>query len=274
MVDYYSVLGVGRDASEEEVKRAYRALARRWHPDKNPGDQEAATRRFKEVSEAYQVLGDPGKRREYDSEGGEGPLPGTGRASGRRPRHTRDTTRDTRDTTRDTRGFNRNHSRAHTRDWSNHAFHTMEDLGNLGTPSPSSRRQGRARGAASHHTFLFKDPHSLFREFFGGNDPFDDLIPEHHGLLGGRGHGGLGHGGLGHGGLGHGGHPGGLGHGLRSRSLLSDLEEMEGLLAGLSGLGLGSFMGGGLLGGRVTLGPTVRATLGPTIRATGRRARL
>ena len=118
--------------------------------------------------------------------------------------------------------------------------------------------------STSPHTFLFKDPHSLFREFFGGNDPFDDLIPDHHGLLGGRGHGGLGHGG----------HPGGLGHGLRSRSLLSDLEEMEGLLAGLSGLGLGSFMGGGLLGGRATLGPTVRVTLGPTIRATGRRARL
>ena len=66
MPDYYSTLGVDRKASEEDVKKAYKALAKKWHPDKNPDNQEVATRKFKEVSEAYQVLGDSVKRREYD----------------------------------------------------------------------------------------------------------------------------------------------------------------------------------------------------------------
>lgn len=63
--DYYSVLGVGKDATPEEIKKAYRGLARDHHPDKNPGNAEAEAR-FKEVSEANDVLSDPKKRREYD----------------------------------------------------------------------------------------------------------------------------------------------------------------------------------------------------------------
>ena len=69
MSDYYSTLGVERKASEEDVKKAYKALAKKWHPDKNPNNQDVATRKFKEVSEAYQVLGDSVKRREYDRGG-------------------------------------------------------------------------------------------------------------------------------------------------------------------------------------------------------------
>jgi len=68
--DYYEVLGVERDASAEEIKRAYRKLAIRYHPDKNPGDPEAEER-FKELAEAYQVLGDPEKRARYDRFGHE-----------------------------------------------------------------------------------------------------------------------------------------------------------------------------------------------------------
>src|SRR5262245_10968327 len=76
--DYYAILGVAETATDDEVKHAYRHLALRHHPDRNPGDRRAEER-FKEVSEAYAVLMDPSRRREYDR------LRGT-RASGGRPR--------------------------------------------------------------------------------------------------------------------------------------------------------------------------------------------
>jgi molecular chaperone DnaJ len=63
--DYYEVLGVNKDASADEIKKSYRALAKKYHPDKNPNDK-AAEEHFKEIQEAYDVLGDPPKRVEYD----------------------------------------------------------------------------------------------------------------------------------------------------------------------------------------------------------------
>jgi molecular chaperone DnaJ len=71
--DYYKTLGVDKKATPEEIKKAYRKLARRYHPDRNPDDKQAEER-FKEISQAHDVLGDPEKRKQYDS--GTGPFAG------------------------------------------------------------------------------------------------------------------------------------------------------------------------------------------------------
>ena len=66
--DYYDVLGIDRNADEKTIKKAYRKLAKKYHPDMNPGDKEAEAK-FKEATEAYGVLSDPDKRRQYDQFG-------------------------------------------------------------------------------------------------------------------------------------------------------------------------------------------------------------
>ena len=75
--DYYEVLGVPKDADEAAIKKAYRALAKKNHPDVNPGDKQAEER-FKEINEAYQVLSNPQKRAQYDQFGHDGPQAGFG----------------------------------------------------------------------------------------------------------------------------------------------------------------------------------------------------
>ncbi|XP_061369217.1 uncharacterized protein LOC133312086 isoform X5 [Gastrolobium bilobum] len=86
-VDYYKVLQVDRSAKDDDLKKAYRKLAMKWHPDKNPNNKKEAEAKFKQISEAYDVLSDPQKRAVYDQYGEEGlkgqvPPPGAGGFSG------------------------------------------------------------------------------------------------------------------------------------------------------------------------------------------------
>jgi molecular chaperone DnaJ len=79
--DYYELLGVDRNASDDEIKKAYRKLAVQFHPDKNPGDHEAEEK-FKEITEAYEVLNDSSKRERYDQFGHQAFAPGAGGGGG------------------------------------------------------------------------------------------------------------------------------------------------------------------------------------------------
>ena len=72
--DYYQVLGVPRSASNEEIKKAYRKLAMQYHPDRNPGKEKWANEKFKEINEAFSVIGDPEKRARYDQFGTAGDI--------------------------------------------------------------------------------------------------------------------------------------------------------------------------------------------------------
>ncbi|KGL86426.1 DnaJ subfamily B member 2, partial [Charadrius vociferus] len=117
MVDYYEALGVSRNATAEDIKKAYRKAALKWHPDKNPDNKEYAEQRFKEIAEAYEVLSDKQKRDVYDRYGKDG-LMGAG-------------------------------------------------------PGGS-----RADAGAPEFTFTFRSAHDVFREFFGGRDPFADFFDE------------------------------------------------------------------------------------------------
>src|SRR5438876_4894124 len=67
-MDFYVILGLGRDATPGDIKRAYKRLARRFHPDINPGDRMAAAQ-FRQIAEAYETLSDPDRRRRYDAGG-------------------------------------------------------------------------------------------------------------------------------------------------------------------------------------------------------------
>ena len=80
--DYYAILGVEKTANDDELKKAYRKLAKKYHPDANPDNKKEAEAKFKEVNEAYEVLSNPDKRRMYDQFGTADPQSGFGGAGG------------------------------------------------------------------------------------------------------------------------------------------------------------------------------------------------
>ncbi|GKA41548.1 DnaJ homolog subfamily B member 4 [Tanacetum coccineum] len=71
LVDYYNILNLDKTANDDDLKKAYRKLAMKWHPDKNPNNKEEAKAKFVQISQAYQVLSDPQKRSLYDQHGEE-----------------------------------------------------------------------------------------------------------------------------------------------------------------------------------------------------------
>ncbi|XP_056289895.1 dnaJ homolog subfamily B member 6b isoform X2 [Pseudoliparis swirei] len=120
MLEYYQTLGVQKNATPEDIKKAYRKLALKWHPDKNPDHKEEAEKRFQELSEAYEVLSDENKRNTYDRHGKEGLSAGGGGGGG-------------------------------------------------------------GGGHYDHFNgggFTFRNPDDVFREFFGGRDPFADFFAD------------------------------------------------------------------------------------------------
>ncbi|XP_053326682.1 dnaJ homolog subfamily B member 2 [Spea bombifrons] len=127
MGDYYEILGVPRNASQDDIKRAYRKQALKWHPDKNPDNKEHAEKKFKDIAEAYEVLSDKQKRDAYDRYGKDG------------------------------------FSRAEASRSSDPRFHGFG--------------------------FTFRSPDEVFREFFGGRDPFSDFFDDFGMFSGVRGEG-------------------------------------------------------------------------------------
>jgi len=80
--DYYEVLGIDKNASEDEIKRAFRRMAKKYHPDANPDNKQEAEEKFKEINEAYEVLSDPQKKQMYDTYGFSGPQGYSGQGGG------------------------------------------------------------------------------------------------------------------------------------------------------------------------------------------------
>lgn len=147
--EYYEVLGVTRDASTEEIKRAYRKLALKWHPDKNLDHRENAEINFKRLAEAYQVLSDPTKRQIYNQYGKSG-LTDSGSGGGAGG------------------GF----------DAGPGGFPGFGFPGGLffGAQSPFNMFGGGGGGMFNPFNFEFRDPEQVFRECFGGTDPFSDFF--------------------------------------------------------------------------------------------------
>ncbi len=134
--DYYDLLEVGKDATQEEIKKAYRKQALEWHPDKHKENKDAAEKRFKEINEAYQVLSDTEKRRAYDQFGHSAFSPG-GAAGG---------------------GFRGN------------PFAGGGQQG--GQWGPFTYTYSTSGGGSPFAGVDFGDPFDIFESFFGGANPF------------------------------------------------------------------------------------------------------
>ncbi|XP_011632489.1 dnaJ homolog subfamily B member 6-B-like isoform X1 [Pogonomyrmex barbatus] len=166
MVDYYKVLEIQRNSSSVDIKKAYRKLALKWHPDKNPDNLEEANKRFKEISEAYEVLSDDVKRRTYDQ-------------------HLYQ-----RAASKPGRGFTfRSFFDSPFQRYFEKKRRVYDQYGKEGLQMPGGKRRHGDDFDSHFGTFVFRDPEEVFREFFDGI-PFEDLFAGFHGGGSRRGAGG------------------------------------------------------------------------------------
>ncbi|XP_068144654.1 dnaJ homolog subfamily B member 6 isoform X1 [Drosophila tropicalis] len=234
MVDYYKVLDVARTATDGEVKKAYRKLALKWHPDKNPDNLEEANKRFRELSEAYEVLSDARKRRIYDARATLHKSSATSSSNTSNGYYSR---------YRSGAGGGGSTSSSYGRDY-DYDYYPSRRSGNRyqaftfrnlfeGTPFHKlfekkrriydeygkdglGDRQNRSHTRHHYNThefddfdimggfpFVFRPPEEVFREFFGVNSPFADFFRDANGHSNGtssgssRRHGGSSNGGIG-----------------------------------------------------------------------------
>ncbi|KAH8336919.1 hypothetical protein KR059_008380 [Drosophila kikkawai] len=219
MVDYYKVLDVPRSATDSEVKKAYRKLALKWHPDKNPDNLEEANKRFRELSEAYEVLSDARKRRIYDSRA---TLHKSSASSNSSSSYSRYRTGGSNGTSAYGRDYDYDYypssgygSGSGRRSGNRYQAFTFRNLFE-GTPFhklfEKKRRiydeygkdglsdRGQSRSHTRHHynthdfddfdimggfPFVFRPPEEVFREFFGVNSPFADFFRDANGYSNG-----------------------------------------------------------------------------------------
>nr|XP_018904800.1 PREDICTED: dnaJ homolog subfamily B member 6 isoform X2 [Bemisia tabaci] len=170
MVDYYRVLEITRTATAADIKKAYRKLALKWHPDKNIDNHDEANKKFKEISEAYEVLSDESKRRIYDQKSTAKPPTGRPRAT---PEYKRSSFR-----TFFEMPFQRFFEKKRR---------VYDQYGKDGLINGGVNARSRSRHH-THHTdsdfdlgfggygFEFRDPQDVFREFFASNFPFMDIF--------------------------------------------------------------------------------------------------
>lgn len=164
--EYYETLGLNKNASEIEVKKAYRQLALKWHPDKNPEKKDEAEAKFKQIGEAYFVLSDTKKRQIYDRHGKDGV---------RRVNEGRSYQQHSQ------RSSSNHHTSRHHRFnhpfGSHHRFHrsrSTSDATSGGDPFEDAFKDPFFTSWSSHRT-TFADANKIFREFFGSKDPFANI---------------------------------------------------------------------------------------------------
>lgn len=160
--EYYETLGLAKNATEVEVKKAYRQLALKWHPDKNPEKKDEAEAKFKQIGEAYFVLSDARKRQIYDKYGKDG----VRRAN------------EGRSCSQHSRSSNGN-GRTRFHNFHNNGYHrSRSTFFNHASPGSDSFEEAFKdpffTRSSFHHQFT--DANKIFREFFGTNDPFSNLF--------------------------------------------------------------------------------------------------
>ncbi|XP_059224677.1 dnaJ homolog subfamily B member 2 isoform X1 [Stomoxys calcitrans] len=209
MVDYYKVLDVPRSATEAEIKKAYRKLALKWHPDKNPDNLDEANKRFRELSEAYEVLSDERKRKIYDSRSTLHKSSYSSNSSSYTSGGSYGGSNGYRYRTTGAKGYG-DYIPSYGSSKRGNRYQTFT-FRNLFESTPFQKLFEKKRrvydqygkegllGERGHHRssryhghefdefdimggfpFVFRPPEEVFREFFGGNSPFADLFRDVH----------------------------------------------------------------------------------------------